>query len=305
MFHGVINLYKEKGYTSNDAVNVLKGITGQKKIGHAGTLDPNAVGVLPICLGAATKIADMLLTGGKTYEAVMLLGLETDTQDVWGRELERGDISHLTADDVSSVTRGFVGKSEQIPPMYSAVKVGGRRLYDLARQGLTVERKPRVVTIESIDIKDISLPRVRFAVTCSGGTYVRTLCHDIGRKLGCGACMESLTRLRAGMLELKDSLTIDDLRALKDEGRLGGAVIPIDSFFPDYPRVQVTDEAAGKARNGNPLYTADVRGSEKGQVALKDGNVRVYGPEGDFLAIYIYRAREDMLFPVKMFPMSL
>ena len=175
MIHGIINVYKEKGFTSHDVVAKLRGIVGQKKIGHTGTLDPDATGVLPVCLGKATKLCDLLTDKDKAYEAVMLLGMTTDTQDVTGRILEEKSTETLTADKVREVIESFIGDYDQIPPMYSALKVNGKKLYELAREGKVVERKARPVKILDIRIIEMDLPRVRMEVSCSKGTYIRTL----------------------------------------------------------------------------------------------------------------------------------
>lgn len=192
MVNGILNVYKEKGYTSHDVVAKLRGIVGQKKIGHTGTLDPDAEGVLPVCLGRATKVCDMLTEKDKTYEAVLLLGKETDTQDISGTVLRVGETEGLTQEQVKDCVMSFVGEYDQIPPMYSALKVNGKKLYELAREGKTIERKSRKVEIKEIRILEMALPRVRMEVSCSKGTYIRTLCHDIGEKLGCFGCMESI-----------------------------------------------------------------------------------------------------------------
>ena len=186
MIHGIINVYKEKGFTSHDVVAKLRGIVGQKKIGHTGTLDPDATGVLPVCLGKATKLCDLLTDKNKTYEAVLLLGKTTDTQDITGEVLEEKSTEALTEEKVREAIEGFIGDYEQIPPMYSALKVNGKKLYELAREGKVIERKARPVKILDIQILEIDLPKVRMEVSCSKGTYIRTLCHDIGDKLGCG-----------------------------------------------------------------------------------------------------------------------
>ena len=188
MIHGIINVYKEKGFTSHDVVAKLRGIVGQKKIGHTGTLDPDATGVLPVCLGKATKLCDLLTDKNKTYEAVLLLGKTTDTQDITGEVLEEKSTEALTEEKVREAIEGFIGDYEQIPPMYSALKVNGKKLYELAREGKVIERKARPVKILDIQILEIDLPKVRMEVSCSKGTYIRTLCHDIGEKLGCGGC---------------------------------------------------------------------------------------------------------------------
>lgn len=204
MIHGIINVYKEKGFTSHDVVAKLRGIVGQKKIGHTGTLDPDATGVLPVCLGKATKLCDLLTDKNKTYEAVLLLGKTTDTQDITGEVLEEKSTEALTEEKVREAIEGFIGDYEQIPPMYSALKVNGKKLYELAREGKVIERKARLVKILDIQILEIDLPKVRMEVSCSKGTYIRTLCHDIGEKLGCGGCMESLIRTRVSTFRIEE-----------------------------------------------------------------------------------------------------
>ena len=208
MVNGILNVYKEKGYTSHDVVAKLRGIVGQKKIGHTGTLDPDAEGVLPVCLGRATKVCDMLTEKDKTYEAVLLLGKETDTQDISGTVLRVGETEGLTQEQVKDCVMSFVGEYDQIPPMYSALKVNGKKLYELAREGKMIERKSRKVEIKEIRILEMALPRVRMEVSCSKGTYIRTLCHDIGEKLGCFGCMESLLRTKVSRFEIESSLKL-------------------------------------------------------------------------------------------------
>ena len=189
MFHGVINIYKEPGFTSHDVVAKLRGILRQKKIGHTGTLDPAAEGVLPVCLGKGTKLCDLLTDKRKTYQAVLLLGTETDTQDMTGTILSEKPTEQLTEPAVRGAAESFVGPYMQVPPMYSALKVNGKKLYELARAGKEVERAARPVEIYDLQIDAVELPRVTMTVTCSKGTYIRTLCYDIGRKLGCGGCL--------------------------------------------------------------------------------------------------------------------
>ena len=210
MKSGIINVYKEKGFTSFDVVAKLRGILKTKKIGHTGTLDPDAEGVLPVCIGRATKVCDILTDKDKVYEAVMLLGVETDTQDTSGEILKELPVT-VSEECVKEATRSFVGDYAQVPPMYSALKVNGKKLYELAREGKTVERKARNVQIFSIEILEMNLPRVRMSVHCSKGTYIRTLCHDIGQKLGCGGCMEKLLRTKVGVFELQDTLKLAEI----------------------------------------------------------------------------------------------
>ena len=194
-FQGIIVIHKEKGFTSHDVVAKLRGILHMKKIGHTGTLDPDATGVLPVALGKGTKLVDLLTDKEKTYEAVLHLGIDTDTQDMSGTVLEERPVN-VTEEEVRKVLKSFVGEQLQVPPMYSALKVNGKKLYELAREGKTVERKARPVCFYEIEPLEFHLPLVKIRVTCSKGTYIRTLCHDIGEKLGCGGCMEELLCLR-------------------------------------------------------------------------------------------------------------
>lgn len=222
MIHGVINIYKERGFTSHDVVGKLRGILRQKKIGHTGTLDPDAEGVLPVCLGKATKLCDLLTDKEKTYRAVLLLGKTTDTQDVSGTVLSEAPVT-AEEEKVREAILSFVGDYDQIPPMYSALKVNGQKLCDLARAGKEVERKPRRVTIREIRIEKIDLPRdCTMEVTCSKGTYIRTLCQDIGENLGCGGCMESLLRTRVERFSLEDAIKLGEVEAIKAEKGLDG-----------------------------------------------------------------------------------
>ncbi|MDE7231820.1 MAG: tRNA pseudouridine(55) synthase TruB, partial [Lachnospiraceae bacterium] len=195
MYNGIMNVYKEAGFTSHDVVAKLRGICKQKKIGHTGTLDPDAVGVLPVCFGSGTKLCDMLTDWDKEYIATLRLGLVTDTQDISGRVLLKTDpekVQAVTEEQASESVMSFLGEYDQIPPMYSALKVNGKKLYELARAGREVERKPRRVQIRELEILEMSLSAIRFRVVCSKGTYIRTLCHDIGQKLGCGGVMKAL-----------------------------------------------------------------------------------------------------------------
>lgn len=299
MIHGILNVYKEKGYTSHDVVAKLRGITGQRKIGHTGTLDPDAEGVLPVCLGRGTKLCDLLTDRDKTYETVLLLGRVTDTQDISGTVLENRDISGISEESVRAAIAGFVGGYEQIPPMYSALKVNGKKLYELAREGIEIERRARAVKIYGIDIISMELPRVKLRVQCSKGTYIRTLCHDIGMKLGCGGCMEELIRTRAGQFSLDGSLTLTEIAQRKQEGRLMDAVIPVDAVFEDYPRLIVRKEWEKTAKNGNPLpgkAFVHMDGADHCR-----GNVRIYDESGQFLSVSRWRKEREEYHIIKMF----
>lgn len=298
MIHGIINVYKEKGFTSHDVVNKLRGIAGQKKVGHTGTLDPDAEGVLPVCLGRGTKLCDLLTDKEKTYRAVLLLGKTTDTQDITGTVLQTTHTDHLTEEEVLKTIMSFEGEYQQIPPMYSALKVNGEKLCDIARSGRTVERKPRTVQIKKIVINSINIPRVEMDVTCSKGTYIRTLCNDIGEQLGTGGCMESLLRTASGRFKIEDSIKLGELQKLKDEGRLEEAVLPVDSVFGNYQRVNIHEEQESLVHNGNWFYMKDP------DVKLADREVvRVYDCEGQFVALYRYHMKRGCFKIVKMFYM--
>lgn len=298
MIHGVLNVYKEKGYTSHDVVAKLRGITGQKKIGHTGTLDPDATGVLPVCLGKATKLCDMLTDKDKTYEAVLLLGVSTDTQDAGGEVLGMADTAGIGEEEVREAIQSFVGGYSQVPPMYSALKVGGKRLYELAREGKVVERKARPVDIYQIRVLKMDLPRVWMEVSCSKGTYIRTLCHDIGEKLGCGGCMEELVRTKVSSFLLSDSLTLADIHKRMQEGTLGEVLVPVDAMFGGYRKIVVKEPWISLARNGNSLPPKAVTGGE----GIADGeDVRLYNEAGQFIAIYAWKEERKEYHIVKMF----
>lgn len=298
MIHGILNVYKEKGFTSHDVVAKLRRIVGQKKIGHTGTLDPDAVGVLPVCLGKATKLCDLLTDKDKTYEAVMLLGTVTDTQDTSGEVLKLSDTGDLTQEAVREAVLSFMGEYDQIPPMYSALKVNGKKLYELAREGKVVERKARKVMIHDIEILDIDLPRVRMSVSCSKGTYIRTLCHDIGEKLGCGGCMESLVRTRVSRFSIEESLTLDEIEKKMTEGTLSDVLIPVDEMFAGYPKVTVIESAETGARNGGILSE---KGVQKEKELSDDQKVRLYDERGNFIALYRWKEHKREYHLVKMF----
>ncbi len=308
MINGIINVYKEKGYTSFDVVAKLRGILKTKKIGHTGTLDPDAEGVLPVCLGKATKVCDLLTDKNKEYEAVMLLGTVTDTQDVTGTVLEEKPVD-VSEEAVREAVMSFVGDYMQVPPMYSALKVDGKKLCDLARAGVTVERKARPVQILAIDILEIELPRVRMRVSCSKGTYIRTLCQDIGEKLGCGACMESLLRTRVSHFTVQEALRLSEIEALVAKEAEG--VLPenweaeqfsflhaVDSVFLQYKEAVVKREFEKLLYNGNRMRPEMFVDYDKEWEA---DSIRVYDMAGQFIGIYQYQSGQDDYKPVKVF----
>lgn len=297
MYNGIINVYKEKGYTSHDVVAKLRGILRQKKIGHTGTLDPDAVGVLPVCLGNGTKLCDMLTEKDKVYETVLLLGKKTDTQDISGTVLEEHEVA-VTAEETATAIYSFIGDIMQVPPMYSALKVGGKKLCDLAREGITVERKARPVTIYSIEVLKMELPRVLMRVHCSKGTYIRTLCEDIGDRLSCGGCMEQLTRTKAGRFEIAGSRTLGQIEAMVAEGTFADYVTDVQEMFTDYEPYYVRAEWNRLLWNGNPLKPEYLT-KEK---AFADGErCRIYSFEREFVGVYSYRKAKNMIFPEKIF----
>ena len=292
---GVINIYKEAGYTSHDVVAKLRGILKQKKIGHTGTLDPQAQGVLPVCLGKGTKLCDLLADHDKEYEAVLRLGITTDTQDMEGTILKESSVQ-VSEEEVRTCILSFQGEQQQVPPMYSALKVNGKKLYELAREGKVVERKARPVTFHNIEVLWMELPKVKIRVQCSKGTYIRTLCHDIGAKLSVGGCMKELLRTKVGRFEIKDSLKLDDLQKLKEEGRLGEVVLPVEEVFKDLPEIRSETEELDKLlKNGNPFRSRAVKN-------VTDGDMfRVYHSDGTFIGVFRYDAEKRMYYPEKIF----
>lgn len=300
MINGILNVYKERGFTSFDVVAKLRGILRERKIGHTGTLDPDATGVLPVCIGNATKVCELLTDKDKVYRAVLHLGMTTDTEDITGTILteQKEKVLALSEETVRSVIGSFVGDYAQVPPMYSALKVGGKKLCDLARAGVSVERKARMVHIFSIQIEDISLPFVTMKVHCSKGTYIRTLCADIGKKLGVGGCMESLVRTRVSVFPIEKALTLEEIEAVRDRGELDQIIIPVDSVFEGYKKLTVRAESFKLLQNGNRLNF----GNFETKIVCEDGQqVLVYDSSGSFYAVYQYEKKTGDFKVRKMF----
>lgn len=274
--NGVINVKKGAGMTSHDVVYRLRKLLSIKKIGHTGTLDPDAEGVLPMCIGRATKVADMLTAQDKQYIAEVTLGSATDTLDASGEVTETAEVN-VSEEDIREVVSLFVGEIEQIPPMYSAIKVDGKKLYELAREGVEIERKPRKIRVESIEILDIDLENKRFSmkVDCSKGTYIRSLCDDIGRKLGTFAHMSALSRTRSGRFNISEAFSLEEIEEMFSRGDLS-FFVPIDAVFEEYPRLVLSKRRAALMCNGVKI---SVQGAEEGQV------YRVYDESGNFLTI--------------------
>ena len=231
--NGIINVYKPQGITSFDVVRAVKKITGQKKIGHTGTLDPLATGVLPICIGRATKLVDYIMNGRKSYIATLKLGVVTDTYDREGEVIKTSAIEHISEDEIIEVINSFIGDIKQVPPMYSALKVKGKRLYELAREGIEIERNERSITIYDIKILDIKIPEIKIEVVCSKGTYIRSLCFDIGEKLKCGGAMWGLERIASSSFVKENSVTLEDL-AIDYENYIISIEEAVKEFSPLY-----------------------------------------------------------------------
>lgn len=237
MISGILNINKPEGISSFDAVRKIKKITKEKKVGHAGTLDPLATGVLPICIGKATKVIDYIMNESKIYRTTLKLGITTDTYDREGSITSESILPPFVEDEIIKVVKSFSGRLSQVPPMYSALKINGQRLYDLARQGIEIERQPREVYIYDISIMDVNLPYIELLVHCSKGTYIRSLCYDIGAKLGCGAVMWKLQREKNGIFHIDSSINLDDLT----EDNFNEYMLTTEEVLAKYPSV-VLDE---------------------------------------------------------------
>lgn len=298
---GMINIYKERDYTSHDVVARLRGILHTRKIGHTGTLDPMAEGVLPVCVGAATKLCETFTDHDKEYEAVMLLGKRYDTLDVTGVMLESNEVMS-TEEEIAAVIQGFIGGYDQVPPMYSAKKVDGQKLYDLARSGKTVERKPVFVNIYDIKVLSIDLPRVRIRVSCGKGTYIRSLIDDIGNSLGCGAAMEELTRIKVGEFDISGAIKLSELEKIVAEDKISDVIITLEEIFSELESFKATPELSRLLRNGNVMDGKSVRRVSPGMKDAHDGDkIRMYDSEQAFLGVYEYKRSRDIFKPYKMF----
>ena len=296
---GVLNIYKEAHWTSFDVVAKIRGICHVRKIGHAGTLDPAAEGVLPVCVGKATRIVDLLSGEIKTYCAQMKLGEETDTLDQTGTVVRRADpavLDRLTEGQVREVIDSFVGGYDQVPPMYSARHVQGKRLYELAREGKSVERAAVPVRIDRIVIDEISIPNIALTVTCGRGTYIRSLCADIGEKLGCGGVMTHLVRTRVGPFEISDALTIGQVQERLAEKSFGDLLMPVDQVFAERPAVTVASSCEKLAYNGNKIPLTGFQADD-----LPAEDFRLYDSHGRFIGIFRIEGNGQTVKPVKMF----
>ena len=268
--NGIVIIDKPEGWTSQDVVSKLRGVLHTKRIGHGGTLDPMATGVLPVFVGRATRGVEFFEHAEKTYEAVLRLGITTDTEDIAGTVLTQRPVE-VSGAPLEAALQQFRGEIQQIPPMYSALKINGQKLCDLARKGKEVERKPRTITIHALECLSFDGNRARLRVHCSKGTYIRTLCKDIGQALGCGGCMEALRRVKAGSYTIAEAVPLRQLVDSEDSERF---LRPVDSMFPQYPAVELTQKQETRCRNGNTF-----------SVEMEEGIYRAYGQSGEFLML--------------------
>ena len=268
--NGIVIIDKPADWTSQDVVSKLRGVFQTRRIGHGGTLDPMATGVLPVFVGRATRGVEFFEHAEKTYEAVLQLGITTNTEDTTGTVLEEKPVS-VSREQFLAVLDQFRGEIQQIPPMYSALKVNGQKLYELARKGKEVERKPRTITIHQLECLEFKETTAKIRVRCSKGTYIRTLCKDIGQALGCGGCMAALRRVGAGAYTIAEAIPLAELVAAENPGQ---HLLPVDSMFTQYEAVTLTPNQEKRCRNGNSF-----------SVTLSDGAYRAYGQAGDFLML--------------------
>ena len=294
--NGFLNCRKPAGITSMAALRQVKRITGQrKKVGHAGTLDPLAEGVLPICFGQATRLMERVVSGWKRYRMTVRLGAVSDTYDAEGDITEVGSPDALTRREIAAALAGFIGRIEQVPPMYSALKVDGRRLYELARAGQEIRRAPRQVTVSAVSIDEIALPYLRLTVDCGKGTYLRSIAHDLGQRLGCGGYVTQLSRLSCGQFKAENSVTLEALAEAAAEGRWQEHLYPVDWALLDLAPITVTDSEERAIRHGQAVE--GLRAAARNECEQR----RAYNRNGVFLAILEYRPGSAQWQPMQVF----
>ena len=297
---GIFNIYKEKGFTSHDVVAIVRRTIHMKKVGHTGTLDPDAEGVLPVCVGKATKLSDVIMDGRKSYRAMLRLGMTTTTEDASGEVLETKEVD-FNEDKIREVVASFIGRLEQVPPMYSAVKVNGKKLYELAREGKEIERKSRTIEVYDIRIRQFLPPdRVEIDVDCSKGTYIRTLCSDIGKALGCGGHMAELLRTRTGAFSLENAIRLDELKALAEQEKVETVLLTMEEALEDFPVVKVSEKSQKFLYNGGKIQERFL--TEKPAVLTEGEIVATYDYENNLVGLYeIKKENENFLIkPYKM-----
>jgi tRNA pseudouridine55 synthase len=293
MSEGILNINKPRGPTSHDLVDQVRALTGIRRVGHAGTLDPLATGVLLICVGRATRVAEYLAAGMKRYRARLLLGIATDTYDAEGKITAETEVAVERA-ELEAALDGFRGTIQQLPPMYSAIKHQGKPLHRLARRGETVERQPREVEIYELALTDWDPPECTIELACSAGTYVRALAHDLGQSLGCGASLAALTRLASGSFSLEDSVSVEELSSAAAGGRWTDLLLPLDAALSHLPALTLADDEARRVRSGQPVPGPDA-------VNNPQGLARAYGADGAFLAIVAFDQATKTWRPRKVF----
>ncbi|WP_128894197.1 tRNA pseudouridine(55) synthase TruB [Longirhabdus pacifica] len=304
-FEGVIPIWKPAGMTSHDVVAKVRRIISMKRVGHTGTLDPQVTGVLPICIGRATRVVEYMQQLPKQYEAEMMFGIETDTQDLSGEVINSVSKVELSLEKVEQALAHFSGVIEQVPPMYSALKVNGKKLYELAREGKTVERKAREVTIHRCDLIHHQLhadhPKISLRVDCSKGTYIRTLCYDIGKKLGLPAVMTKLVRTVSCNITANEAITLEQLAEQVENEDWNHSLIPTDKAIKHIPAYHINNQYERKALQGQkiPLHAVH-KGDPTKDVDEDTLCIRLYGSE-KFLGIYERRSNEQLIVPVKVF----
>jgi len=300
---GILNINKPWGKTSFSIVALVKRLSGERRVGHAGTLDPTATGVLPVCLGQGTRIIEFLVDATKTYRAQIELGVATDTYDASGKTIQRGDISEINQEQMESALASFCGFIQQTPPMYSAVKYHGKPLYKWARAGITVERSSRLTKIHHLELTDWQPPLVTIDVVCGKGTYIRSLAHDLGQVLGCGANLKSLIRLRCGLFDIKDTISVSQLEYAFRCGYWQQFVYPIDVVLSQWTALVVSDADSQAIKNGRPLVlekTDSVNGHSPDWSSL-DNRCRVYTTDGCFLGVLRFNSETGQWQPEKVF----
>ena len=298
---GIINIRKDKGFTSHDVVAKLRVLLHMKKIGHTGTLDPMAEGVLPVCLGTATKLCESFSDGKKEYVATLRLGEVYDTLDITGVMLEKREVMS-TKEELIEAIKSFEGGYDQVPPMYSAKKIEGKKLYEIARSGKTVDRKPVFVDIYEIEVLDVSLPEATIRVSCGRGTYIRSLIYDIGEKLGCGAVMLSLVRTKVGDFDIKNSYSLAEVAAAVADNNVEKVIIDVEQLYSGLKSVKTDENLSRLVHNGNYLNASDFACMNLTADSFKDKErVRVYDSDGHFIAVYEYKKSRVILKPYKMF----
>jgi tRNA pseudouridine55 synthase len=306
---GILNINKSRGQTSFDVVSAVKRLTGERRVGHAGTLDPLATGVLPVCLGQGTRVIEFLMDSTKAYRAEIELGATTDTYDADGKITRQDDPAGISQEQLESALSSFRGSIEQIPPMYSAVKHKGKPLYKLARAGITVEQKSRPVTIHSLELVDWQSPVITIEVVCGKGTYIRSLAHDLGQALGCGAYLKSLVRLRCGLFDIRDAVTLPQLKHAFHYGYWQHFVYPIDSVLLHWTAMVVSDDTGQDIRNGRPLVLKDDKIDRRinhltqpvAEPSSSENYCRAYALDGRFLGVLRFDSEKEQWQPEKVF----